>query len=105
MTARPLRAFSRTPLPTPSEAPVRTLAQLAARTAARTAALTAALTAVLTGVLAGSLAGAPTAPAAAALAPREVNQGYSIPVGAITDLGALPVLGGLGLDFARLLGV
>ncbi|MFJ2576564.1 hypothetical protein [Kitasatospora aureofaciens] len=35
---------------------------------------------------------------------REVNQGYSIPVGGITDLGALPVVGSLGLDFARLLG-
>ncbi|WP_327674720.1 hypothetical protein [Kitasatospora sp. NBC_00458] len=44
------------------------------------------------------------AAAAAAPAPREVNQGYSIPVGAVTDLGALPVLGSLGLDFARLLG-
>ncbi|MFJ9773601.1 hypothetical protein ACIRVF_20535 [Kitasatospora sp. NPDC101157] len=41
---------------------------------------------------------------AAAAAPRVVNQGYSIPVGGITDLGALPVLGGLGMDFARLLG-
>ncbi|MER7582179.1 hypothetical protein [Kitasatospora sp. NPDC097691] len=35
---------------------------------------------------------------------RVVNQGYSIPVGGVTDLGALPVLGSLGLDFARLLG-
>ncbi|HJD81582.1 hypothetical protein [Kitasatospora aureofaciens] len=45
-------------------------------------------------------------PAAAAqtAVPRAVNQGYSIPVGGITDLGALPVLGSLGLDFARLLG-
>ncbi|MFB6890273.1 hypothetical protein ACFCX4_13260 [Kitasatospora sp. NPDC056327] len=63
----------------------------------RTFALLATLTAVLTGALTG--------PAAAAPQQREVNQGYSIPVGAITDLGALPVLGGLGLDFARLLGV
>ncbi|MER5635627.1 hypothetical protein ABT095_01575 [Kitasatospora sp. NPDC002227] len=31
-----------------------------------------------------------------------VNKGYSIPVGAITDLGALPVLGYLGYDLARL---
>ncbi|MFB7473515.1 hypothetical protein [Kitasatospora sp. NPDC056184] len=60
---------------------------------------------VLTAVLTGAPAAALTAPAAAAPAPREVNQGYSIPVGAVTDLGALPVLGGLGLDFARLLGV
>ncbi|MFJ7243768.1 hypothetical protein ACIQWA_03895 [Kitasatospora sp. NPDC098652] len=46
------------------------------------------------------------APALAAPSPatREVNQGYSIPVGGVTDLGALPVLGSLGLDFARLLG-
>ncbi|MFF4378026.1 hypothetical protein [Kitasatospora sp. NPDC001547] len=43
------------------------------------------------------------APVAAAAAPREVNQGYSIPVAGVTDLGALPVLGSLGLDFARLL--
>ncbi|MFD9688357.1 hypothetical protein ACFWXO_21680 [Kitasatospora sp. NPDC059088] len=41
---------------------------------------------------------------AAAPATREVNQGYSIPVGGVTDLGALPVLGSLGLDFAHLLG-
>ncbi|MFB8168904.1 hypothetical protein ACFC60_13240 [Kitasatospora purpeofusca] len=84
MTARLPRAFSRTPVPAPPEAPLRTFALLAA------------LTAVLTGALAG--------PAAAAPKPREVNQGYSIPVGAVTDLGALPVLGSLGLDFARLLG-
>ncbi|MFE7191683.1 hypothetical protein [Kitasatospora sp. NPDC057541] len=84
MTAPLLRAFSRAPVPTSSEAPVRTLALLAV------------LTAALTGALAG--------PAAAAPEVREVNQGYSIPVGAVTDLGALPVLGGLGLDFARLLG-
>ncbi|MFD8594974.1 hypothetical protein ACFV1L_08230 [Kitasatospora sp. NPDC059646] len=32
------------------------------------------------------------------------QQGYSIPVGAITDLGALPLLANLGNDFARLLG-
>ncbi|GAB7185502.1 hypothetical protein ATKI12_5333 [Kitasatospora sp. Ki12] len=47
---------------------------------------------------------ATAAPAPRAAAPREVNQGYSIPVGGVTDLGALPVLGSLGLDFARLLG-
>ncbi|MER7705891.1 hypothetical protein ABTX81_23725 [Kitasatospora sp. NPDC097605] len=77
---------------------MRTLAQLAARTVA----LTAALTAVLTAALAGPPAAA--APAVGA-EPREVNQGYSIPVGAITDLGALPALSGLGLEFARLMGV
>ncbi|MEV8323410.1 hypothetical protein [Kitasatospora sp. NPDC056731] len=63
--------------------------------------------------LAALLFGAALIPAAAAPAnaapvpvpaPRAVNQGYSIPVGAVTDLGALPVLGSLGLDFARLLG-
>ncbi|RKE23085.1 hypothetical protein [Streptomyces sp. TLI_171] len=48
-------------------------------------------------------------PAATAAAAEEAggpvpNQGYSIPVGAITDLGALPMLGGLGNDFAHLLG-
>ncbi|WP_406114884.1 hypothetical protein [Kitasatospora purpeofusca] len=84
MTARLPRAFSRAPDPASSEAPLRTFALLAT------------LTAVLTGALAG--------PAAAAPKPREVNQGYSIPVGAVTDLGALPALGSLGLDFARLLG-
>ncbi|MFD8478501.1 hypothetical protein [Kitasatospora sp. NPDC059673] len=41
------------------------------------------------------------APATAATTP---DQTYSIPVGAITDLGALPQLGGLGYDFAHLLG-
>lgn len=46
----------------------------------------------------------PATAAPTAAAPHEVNQGYSIPVGAVTDLGALPVLGSLGLDFARLLG-
>ncbi|MEV6978426.1 hypothetical protein [Kitasatospora sp. NPDC093806] len=64
-----------------------------------------ALLATLTAVLTTTLAATAAAPAAAT--PdllREVNQGYSIPVGAITDLGALPVLGSLGLDFARLLG-
>ncbi|MFD4531596.1 hypothetical protein ACFWNL_36555 [Kitasatospora sp. NPDC058397] len=61
--------------------------------------------------LAALLLGAALIPAAAAPAnaapvpvPRAVNQGYSIPVGAVTDLGALPVLGSLGLDFAHLLG-
>lgn len=59
-------------------------------------------TALFSALLLGALA----VPATATAAPevREVNQGYSIPVGAITDLGALPVLGSLGLDFARLLG-
>ncbi|MFI1519196.1 hypothetical protein [Kitasatospora cineracea] len=48
---------------------------------------------------------APAAPALADDSPVPVpNQGYSIPVGAITDLGALPMLGGLGNDFAHLLG-
>ncbi|MFF7455463.1 hypothetical protein [Kitasatospora sp. NPDC008115] len=65
---------------------------------------TATLAAVLAAVLATAMAG-PAAAASAGPEPREVNQGYSIPVGAITDLGALPVLGGLGLDFARLMGV
>ncbi|MFE2346617.1 hypothetical protein [Kitasatospora cineracea] len=47
---------------------------------------------------------APAAPALADDSPAPVpNQGYSIPVGAITDLGALPMLGGLGNDFAHLL--
>ncbi|MFG3055843.1 hypothetical protein ACGFZP_33515 [Kitasatospora sp. NPDC048239] len=46
----------------------------------------------------------PATGAAAHPAPRAANQGYSIPVGGITDLGALPVLGSLGNDFARLLG-
>ncbi len=66
----------------------------------RTFALLATLTAVLTGALTGPAAAAPKPREAH----REVNQGYSIPVGAVTDLGALPVLGSLGLDFARLLG-
>ncbi|WP_395297401.1 hypothetical protein ACF9IK_31150 [Kitasatospora hibisci] len=72
------------------------------RTALRTAVtvLTTALTSTL--LAAAALTGAAT-PAAAQ--PREVNQGHSIPVGGITDLGALPVLGTLGLDFARLLGL
>ncbi|MFE6052278.1 hypothetical protein ACFQ6N_16110 [Kitasatospora sp. NPDC056446] len=55
-------------------------------------------------LLGAALLPATAAPAAADSPLREVNQGYSIPVGAVTDLGALPVLGGLGLDFARLLG-
>ncbi|MFD8705288.1 hypothetical protein ACFV1W_22190 [Kitasatospora sp. NPDC059648] len=49
-------------------------------------------------------ASAAAAHPAAAAAPRTVNQGYSIPVAGVTDLGALPVLGSLGLDFARPLG-
>ncbi|KJS61825.1 hypothetical protein [Streptomyces rubellomurinus] len=64
-----------------------------------------ALAALLLGTVLLPAAAASAAPAAAADArPREVNQGYSIPVGGVTDLGALPVLGSLGLDFARLLG-
>lgn len=57
-------------------------------------------------VLAAALlsAAAPTGAAAEEAAGPVPNQGYSIPVGAITDLGALPVLGGLGNDFAHLLG-
>ncbi|WP_030235981.1 hypothetical protein [Streptomyces sp. NRRL S-350] len=64
-------------------------------------------------LLGAALAPAATAASAATASPavttgsashREVNQGYSIPVGGVTDLGALPVLGSLGLDFARLLG-
>ncbi|GAA2810284.1 hypothetical protein RMN57_07430 [Kitasatospora sp. CM 4170] len=71
------------------------------RTALRTAVtvLTAALASTL---LAGAALNGTAAPASAQ--PREVNQGHSIPVGGITDLGALPVLATLGLDFARLLG-
>ncbi|MFD7908241.1 hypothetical protein ACFVSN_44425 [Kitasatospora sp. NPDC057904] len=64
-------------------------------------------TALLSALLLGALAVPAAATAATATAApqvREVNQGYSIPVGAVTDLGALPVLGSLGLDFARLLG-
>ncbi|MFJ8622808.1 hypothetical protein ACIRD3_08170 [Kitasatospora sp. NPDC093550] len=65
-----------------------------------------ALAALLLGAVLVPLAAAPAtaAPATAAGPTRAVNQGYSIPVGGITDLGALPVLGSLGLDFARLLG-
>lgn len=64
-------------------------------------------------LLGAALVPAAATPSAAAPAPsptvvgsalRVVNQGYSIPVGGVTDLGALPVLGSLGLDFARLLG-
>ncbi|MFE2415096.1 hypothetical protein ACFXDE_42900 [Kitasatospora sp. NPDC059408] len=61
-------------------------------------------TALLSALLLGALAVPAAATASAAPQAREVNQGYSIPVGAVTDLGALPVLGSLGLDFARLLG-
>ncbi|MBO1419928.1 hypothetical protein [Streptomyces sp. FH025] len=56
--------------------------------------------------LAALLLGAVLTPAVAApatAAPREVNGGYSIPVGGITDLGALPMLGSLGLDLSRFL--
>ncbi|WP_031075702.1 hypothetical protein [Streptomyces sp. NRRL WC-3742] len=67
-----------------------------------------ALAALLLGTVLFPAAAAASAPAAAApstvASTREVNQGYSIPVGGVTDLGALPVLGSLGLDFARLLG-
>ncbi|MER7752005.1 hypothetical protein [Kitasatospora sp. NPDC097643] len=62
-----------------------------------------ALTALLLAAVLLPVGEAATA-ATATAATREVNQGYSIPVGAVTDLGALPVLGSLGLDFARLLG-
>ncbi|MFJ5885042.1 hypothetical protein [Kitasatospora cineracea] len=55
--------------------------------------------------LAAALLAPAAAPALADDSPAPVpNQGYSIPVGAITDLGALPMLGGLGNDFAHLLG-
>ncbi|MFF4341743.1 hypothetical protein ACFY00_17625 [Kitasatospora sp. NPDC001540] len=61
-------------------------------------------TALATLALAAALL-SPAAPALAEEAAAPVpNQGYSIPVGAVTDLGALPVLGGLGNDFAHLLG-
>ncbi|MFF2081447.1 hypothetical protein ACFVXG_42580 [Kitasatospora sp. NPDC058162] len=63
-----------------------------------------ALAALLLGAVLTPAVAAPSAAAAASPANREVNQGYSIPVGGVTDLGALPVLGSLGLDFAHLLG-
>ncbi|MFF3003343.1 hypothetical protein ACFVTF_11090 [Kitasatospora sp. NPDC057940] len=65
-----------------------------------------ALAALLLGaaLIPAAVAPANAAPADGAPAPRAVNQGYSIPVGGVTDLGALPVLGSLGLDFAHLLG-
>ncbi|MEV7119751.1 hypothetical protein [Kitasatospora griseola] len=44
------------------------------------------------------------APTTAPAVPTTPNQGYSVPVGTITDLGVLPMLGGLGNDFAHLLG-
>ncbi|MFE3500104.1 hypothetical protein ACFXPX_10555 [Kitasatospora sp. NPDC059146] len=68
----------------------------------RTALAALLLGAALTPALAAPALAAPSP--AAAPATREVNQGYSIPVGGVTDLGALPVLGSLGLDFAHLLG-
>ncbi|MCG6495483.1 hypothetical protein [Kitasatospora sp. A2-31] len=71
------------------------------RTALRTA-VTVLTTALTSSLLAATALTGSATPASAQ--PREVNQGYSIPVGGITDLGALPVLGTLGLDFARLLG-
>ncbi|MFI6845029.1 hypothetical protein OG535_06645 [Kitasatospora sp. NBC_00085] len=53
----------------------------------------------LSAALLGAAVPAGVTPAAATTAaPREANQGYSIPVGGVTDLGSL------GLDFARLLG-
>ncbi|MFH9352797.1 hypothetical protein [Kitasatospora sp. NPDC017646] len=55
----------------------------------------------LPATLAPTLAASPAAAVRASAVPRTVNQGYSIPVGGVTDLGALPVLGSLGLDFAR----
>ncbi|MER7667381.1 hypothetical protein ABTY61_02810 [Kitasatospora sp. NPDC096128] len=63
-----------------------------------------ALAALLLGAVLTPALAATAATAAASPANREVNQGYSIPVGGVTDLGALPVLGSLGLDFAHLLG-
>ncbi|MER6304418.1 hypothetical protein ABT247_33490 [Kitasatospora sp. NPDC001539] len=63
-----------------------------------------ALAALLLGAVLTPALASPSAAAPSAAAPREVNQGYSIPVAGVTDLGALPVLGSLGLDFARLLG-
>jgi hypothetical protein len=63
-----------------------------------------ALAALLLGVVLTPAIAAPSTAAPSTAAPREVNQGYSIPVGGVTDLGALPVLGSLGLDFAKLLG-
>ncbi|MFF8774015.1 hypothetical protein [Kitasatospora sp. NPDC015120] len=84
---------------------MRTLAQLTALTALLTAALTGPAAATATATATASATAEPGTAPAAASQPREVNQGYSIPVGAVTDLGALPVLGGLGLDFARLMGV
>ncbi|MER6400530.1 hypothetical protein ABT263_31480 [Kitasatospora sp. NPDC001603] len=80
----------------PSRTPSRTPLRPAFRVPLRSATLGAAL------LGAAVLTGATATPAAAV--PREVNQGYVIPVGGITDLGALPVLGSLGMDFARLLG-
>ncbi|MFB7911247.1 hypothetical protein [Kitasatospora sp. NPDC056076] len=68
----------------------------------RTALAALLLGAALSPALAAPALAAPSP--AAAPATREVNQGYSIPVGGVTDLGALPVLGSLGLDFAHLLG-
>ncbi|MFJ3789555.1 hypothetical protein [Kitasatospora sp. NPDC090091] len=71
------------------------------RTALRTA-VTVLTTAATSTLLAVAALTGTVAPASAQ--PREVNQGHSIPVGGITDLGALPVLATLGLDFARILG-
>ncbi|MFE4970821.1 hypothetical protein ACFRAR_01735 [Kitasatospora sp. NPDC056651] len=63
------------------------------------------LAALLLGtVLLPTAAPVTAAPLTAGAAPRAVNQGYSIPVAGVTDLGALPVLASLGMDFARLLG-
>ncbi|MFE2723821.1 hypothetical protein [Kitasatospora sp. NPDC059327] len=84
---------------TPPRTPLRSLSPVRFRGPFRTA-----LGAALLGTVALTGATATTATATTAPATREVNQGYSIPVGAVTDLGALPVLGTLGLDFARLLG-
>ncbi|GAA2740344.1 MULTISPECIES: hypothetical protein [Kitasatospora] len=60
---------------------------------------------VLAGVVGGGAGSAGAiAPVAEGPAQPQVNQGYSIPVGAITDLGALPTLGGLGYEVVGLLG-
>ncbi|GLW69663.1 hypothetical protein Kpho02_19620 [Kitasatospora phosalacinea] len=64
---------------------------------------TALATLALAAALLSPVAAATTAFADDSAAPVP-NQGYSIPVGAVTDLGALPMLGGLGNDFAHLLG-
>ncbi|MFJ8441475.1 hypothetical protein [Kitasatospora griseola] len=73
------------------------------RTALTTLAAALLAAAPLTAVSATADAPTTTAPAAPTT-PAAPNQGYSVPVGTITDLGVLPMLGGLGNDFAHLLG-